>query len=145
MLAPRGAQEPQNVRKPHSRSPLGPPLRETIFGTFSDFSMFFCMFFWRAVLKGFRERFSGDFRSIFEGFFEDFSHNFRRTLHIAKPHLDMLFVMFEAHCRFQKSMKKVTKSANSEVCFSEVRSERILEPSWDDFGNISGGFGAQNA
>ena len=25
MLAPRGAQEPQHVRKPHSRSPRGPP------------------------------------------------------------------------------------------------------------------------
>ena len=83
-------------------------------------------------------------RAILEGKFEDILHNFRCTLHIAKPPLDMLFVMFEAHWHFQKSTAKMTKSANSEACFSEARSERILEPSWVDFETIVGGFGAQN-
>ena len=35
----------------------------------------------------------------------------------------------------------MTKSANSEACFSEARSERILEPSGVDFGTIFGGLG----
>ena len=36
----------------------------------------------------------------------------------------------------------MTKSANSEAHFSETRSERILEPFWEDFGTILGGLGA---
>ena len=89
--------------------PPGPPLWVTIFGTFCDFSVFRCMFFLRVVLEGFRERFRGNFGTIFEGHFKDLLYNFRCTLHIAKPHFDMVFVMFEAHRCFQKSSQKIQK------------------------------------
>ena len=36
----------------------------------------------------------------------------------------------------------MTKPANSEAHFSDTRSERILEPFWEDFGTILGGLGA---
>ena len=43
---------PKIVRKPHSRTPLGPPLREPIFDTFRDFSVSL----WPCLFKG---RFGG--------------------------------------------------------------------------------------
>ena len=106
MLAPRGAQEPHNVRKPHSRSPRGPPFGRQFSALFDIFRCFFGMRFLRVVLEGFRERFRGDFGSIFEGNFGELLFIFRGTLHIAKPRFDMVFTVFEAHQRFQKSLQK---------------------------------------
>ena len=106
MLAPRGAQEPQNVRKPHSRSPLGPPFGRS-FPVLCSICRCFCgALFLRVVLECFRERFRVDFVTVLEGTFEDLSYNFRCTLHIAKPHFDMVFIMFEAHRRFQEPSQK---------------------------------------
>ena len=48
MMVPRGAQEPQNVRKPRSRSTLGPPFGRS----FSVLFRFFSVFFWRAFSEG---------------------------------------------------------------------------------------------
>ena len=99
--------------------PPGTHLWVTIFGTFCDFSVFFCMLFFRVVLEGFRERFRGDFGTIVEGNFRDLLYNFRCTVHIAKPHFDMVFTMFEAHHRYGKYAKNVTKSHTFQGCFSE--------------------------
>ena len=106
MVAPRGAQEPQHVRKPHSRPPLGPPFGRQFSVLFWFFLCFCGMLFLRAVLDGFRERFRVDFGTILEGNFGVLSYNFRCALHIAEPHLDMVFAMFEAHQRFQESSQK---------------------------------------
>ena len=40
-MAPRGAQDTLHIEKPHSSTPLGPPIGETFFGTSFDFSVFF--------------------------------------------------------------------------------------------------------
>ena len=42
---------------------------------------------------------------------------------------------------FSEISEKITKTTNSEACFSEARSERLLDPFWVDFGNIFEGFG----
>ena len=73
----------------------GTPRWEVIFGTFLIFRCFCGAFFLRVVLEGFRDRFRVDFGMILEGNFSDFWYTFRCTLHIAKPHFDIVFTVFE--------------------------------------------------
>ena len=131
-MYPRGAQEPQHIRKPHSRSLLGPPFGRQFSVLFSIFRCFCGMLFLRAVLEGFRERFRVDFGTILEGNFEDLSYNFRCTLHIAKPHFDMVFIMFEAHQRFQESSQKLQ---NLRI-LRHISQRRARRGFWSHFGRI---------
>ena len=90
----------------------------------------------RVVLEGFRERFRGDFGSIFEGNFGDESYNFRGTLHIAKHRFDMVFTVFEAHRRFQKSSHKLQ---NLRI-LRHISQIRVRRRFWSHFGWILGPF-----
>ena len=94
------------------------------------------MLFLRVVLKGFRERFRGDFESIFEGNFGDLLYNFRGTLHIAKHRFDMVFTVFEAHRRFQKSSHKLQ---NLRI-LRHISQIRVRRRFWSHFGWILGPF-----
>ena len=75
MLAPRGAQEPQHVRKPRSRSPRGPPFGWPFSVFFMIFRCFFaCLFrglFWRASGSNL-EVILGRFSKKFQRFFGQF-------------------------------------------------------------------------
>ena len=71
MMVPRGAQEPQNVRKPRSRSTLGPPFGRSFSVLFRLFRCFFGALFRRVVWEGFRDGFRGDFGVFWEGNFDD--------------------------------------------------------------------------
>ena len=87
----------------HIRGASWDPPLGSHFRYFVDFSVLFVYVFLRVVLEGFRERFRVDFGTILEGNFRDVLHTFRCTLHIAKPRFDMIFAMFAALRRFQKS------------------------------------------
>ena len=116
--------------------PLGPPFGRPFSALFLIFRFFCGMLFLRAVLEGFRERFRVDFGTILEGIFGVLSYNFRCALHIAGPHLDMVFVLFEAHQRFQESSQK-SKHLRILRHISQRRARRGF---WSHFGRIWGSF-----
>ena len=101
----RGPGAPKH-RKSTFEGHFGPPIWEAIFGTFSIFLSFCGTFFLSVVLEGFRDRFRRDFGTISEGNFKDLWYKFRCTLHIAKPHFDIVFSMFQAHQCFEKSSQR---------------------------------------
>ena len=105
-VGPQGRPGAPTCPKTTFEVPPGTPFGGQFSVLFSIFRCFCGMLFLRAVLEGFRERFRVDFGTILEGFFRVLSYNFRCALHIAEPHLDMVFVMFEAHQRFQESSQK---------------------------------------
>ena len=119
----------------HIRGP-GPPFGRPFSALFSIFRCFCGMLFLRAVLEGFRERFRVDFGMILEGIFGVLSYNFRCALHIAEPHLDMVFAMFEAHQRFQESSQKCQ---NLRI-LRHISQRRARRGFWHHFGRVLGPF-----
>ena len=90
-------------------------------------------------MEGFRDRFRVDFGMFWEGNFEDLCIIFGVPCTLENLIFIWFFVCVQ-HIRVSENLQKITKPANSEALFSETRPERILEPFWEDFWTILGGF-----